>query len=634
MCGIVSFIDFNKTISKAKLDSATDTMVLRGPEARGTFIIEEENFNIGFGHRRLAILDLDPRSNQPLQMDNLIIVFNGEIYNFKEIRKELEGKGYLFKTESDTEVILQSYKEWGDECVGKFIGMFAFVIYNKEKKRAIITRDRIGVKPLYYYLDSQKLLVASEIKAIIPLLGEKPEIEESSLFGFFSLGYVPGQQSIFKGIKKVFPGSIINIDLSLDLQISEKIFWDIAKVETNSVPNEAKNDELSKLLEDAIRLRLIADVEVGSFLSGGLDSSYVTKVLHEKSDKEKLKTFTIGFNEKFDEAPHAKAVADYIGTEHFSYYLEPRDVRDIIINYATYFDEPFSDDAAIPMLFLSRKAKTDVKVVISSDGGDEVFAGYLRYSNTLNVFDKLNKVPYSVLLLAKYLSSFVFRILPKRNKLSNSIWRFSCIIDSDKSKLLSNIFLYGDMIPTTELKAVLNKQLFKKPFEHNYFNIKKKLTPLKQLLFIDTHERLVNQMLVKVDKSTMGASIEGREPLLDHRLFEFMSSLNDEDLINNEETKFLFRQVINKKFTYTNILNKPKMGFNTPIYDWLRFSFPDFVEEQFKSVDTLSIPYLNQKELLTIWMNFKEGKVYYQNLVWRALVYILWYKEYCLKTLN
>lgn len=631
MCGIVSYIDFNKTISKQSLDEATDAMILRGPDARGTLVIEDEKFNIGFGHRRLAILDLDERSNQPFELGDFIIVFNGEIYNFKEIREELNKKGFKFKTESDTEVILQAYAEWGGECVNRFIGMFTFVVYDKSNKEVVIVRDRIGVKPLYYFLDSHKLILASEIKAVIPLLNEKLQIKESALLSFFSLGYVSGQQSIFKGIKKVSPGSITIIDLNLGLHFDEKLFWDIESSNSEIFPEESKCSELDKLLEDAIGLRLIADVEVGSFLSGGLDSSYVTKVLHEKMNGDKLKTFTIGFNEKFDEAPHAKAVADFIGTEHFSHYLEPSDISEIIFNYANYFDEPFSDDAAIPMLFLSRRAKEDVKVVISSDGGDEIFAGYSRYSKALKIFHILNKIPYSVLITTKYISKFTFHILPKRNKLSNTLWRLSKSIDRDKSKQLAKIFLYGDMIPTPELSGLLDKKILEKDYEHNYFKITKKLTPIKQLLFIDANERLVNQMLVKVDKSTMGASIEGREPLLDHRLFEFMTLLNDEDLIKSGETKYIFRKIIDKKFANTDILNKPKMGFNTPIYDWLRNSFPDFVEVQFKSVNSLSIPYLNQKKLLEIWDDFKEGKFYYQNLIWRSLIYILWYKKYCSK---
>ena len=631
MCGIVSFIDFTNSITLANLDEASDAMVLRGPDARGSLLIKEVEFTIGFGHRRLAILDLDARSNQPFKIDNLVIVFNGEIYNFKEIKSELEKKGYQFTTESDTEVILQSYVEWGDECVKKFVGMFAFVIYDRDKQSLFIVRDRIGVKPLYYYLTSEKLIIASEIKAIIPLLNEKLTIDESSLLGFFSLGHVPGQKSIFKGIQKLVPGSLLKVDLNQRLQVSEKVYWKLNEGEAKRAASEDKINDLSLLLEDAIKLRLIADVEVGSFLSGGLDSSYVTKILQENSIEGKLKSFTIGFNEKFDEAPHAKIVADYIGTQHISHYLESSDVDEIIFNYATYFDEPFSDDAAIPMLFLSRKAKEDVKVVISSDGGDEVFAGYSRYTNALGVFEKLSKVPYPLLYLAKFLAKALFRLLPKRSKFSNSLWRFSHIVNHDQQVLLSNILLYGDMIPTPEMEKVLDKDLLKKGFQHNYFDVKKGLSPLKQILSIDISEKLVNQMLVKVDKSTMGASIEGREPLLDHRLFEFIAFLNDEDLIKNGVTKSIFREVIHKKFINTNILNKPKMGFNTPIYDWLRFSFPNFVEEQFASVDSLSIPYLDQNELLQVWNSFKEGKFYYQSLIWRFLIYILWYKKYCLK---
>ncbi|GAB1346350.1 asparagine synthase (glutamine-hydrolyzing) [Cloacibacterium normanense] len=629
MCGIISFVDYNKKINKIDLDRATDSMFLRGPEANGSVFEQNVDYNIGFGHRRLAILDLDERSNQPFSVDEITITYNGEIYNFNLIKEELISLGFNFHTSSDTEVILQAYRAWGDSSFERFIGMFAFVIYDRKKKELIIVRDRLGIKPLYYYYQNSCFAIASEVKTLQVLLNINLEIDESALFGFFSLGYIPGESSSFKKIKKIKPGTITKLKLSKKNSFNKKSFWDINTIKPIKIENKDKEEKLKLLLEDAIKLRMISDVEIGSFISGGLDSSYVTKVLQENSLINKLKTFTIGFNTDFDEAPHAKIVAEYIDTVHTTHYLKPEEIKDILFNYADYFDQPFSDDAAIPMLFLSRMSKNDVKVIISSDGGDEVFAGYTRYLKALRINKKLNKVPFFLLFFIKYISLYLYRILPKKFKFNNLIWRLGNIIDSDKSKQLANILLYGDMIPTPELSKILSLDV-NKLFKHNYYETTKDLSPLKQLLIIDTKERLVNQMLVKVDKSTMGASIEGREPLLDHRIFEFMYNLDDNDLINKNETKFIFRKIINEKFKDTNILNKPKMGFTTPIYDWLRFSYADFVEEQFKSVKILSIPYIDEEKLLKVWLDFKNGKVYYQNLVWRTLVYILWYKKYVL----
>lgn len=630
MCGIIAFVDLEKKISKTELDLATDTMILRGPDARGTLLVEESNYNIGLGHRRLAILDLDERSNQPFIFEHFSMVYNGEVYNFEEIKGELTQLGHNFKTTSDTEVILKAYLEWGEDCFHKFIGMFAFCIYDSIKKEFVIVRDRLGVKPLYIFNDAQKVIIASELKAILPLLSTLPSIDESSLLGFFSLGYVPGEASIFKDIKKVKPGLIIKIDFSEEVKINQKEFWNINKLSTNDIEGNNKHRALSGLLEDSIRLRAIADVEVGSYLSGGLDSSYVTKVLNDLQSKSQIKSFTIGFNASFDEAPHAKKVADFIGTDHYSYYLNPKDVEDIIHDYATYFDEPFSDDAAIPLLFLSRKAKQEVKVAISSDGGDEVFAGYSRYLKVLKINEVLNRYPKPLLLFFKKLSKFLLPILPKHFKISTYIFRLSKCIDKDQNIQLANLLFHADSVPEPQLKRILTSDLFNFSVKDNYFKTSKGLTPLKQLLAIDIGERLVNQMLVKVDKSTMGASLEGREPLLDHRLFEIMTHLDDDDLISGKTTKYIFRKIIRDKFKDSDILNKPKMGFSTPLYNWLKEYYSTFVEEQFKSVESLSIPHLKQNELLAIWNEFKNGKVYYQNLIWRSLVYILWYKKYCI----
>ena len=606
-------------------------MILRGPDAGGVMFFEKEKYNVGLGHRRLAILDLDPRSNQPYEDNNHIIVFNGEIYNFNDIKKELESFGHTFKTTSDTEVIIKGYQQWGDACFEKLIGMFAICIYDIENNSISLVRDRVGVKPLFFLKDEKHIAFSSESRAINFLFDNKLEISKSALLGYFSLGYVPAEDSIFSGIIKIKPGTITRINLD-SFELETKEFWNITDYLSDNKLEEKDISDLENLITDSIKLRQVSDVKLGSFLSGGLDSSYVTKVIQDNVEPEKINSFTVGFKENYDEAPHAKKVADYIGTNHHTYYINPNDIKSIIENFPLYFDEPYSDEAAIPMIYLSEMSKKNVKAVISSDGGDELFAGYPRYKNALKYNRLLSKIPHPILNLVKISASILEPLIPSKGKNKNFLWRLKNIINSDKKIQLSNILYFGDRIPAPVLKSVLTKELLKSKINHNYyFKTTKEISPVKHILCIDFKERLVNQMLVKVDKSTMAASIEGREPLLDHRLFEFMFSKNDDAFIKDGVQKSLFREIIHRKFSDKEILNKPKLCFNTPIKKWLKEDFSEFVDNQFKSINDLKIPYLKGDQILQFWEDYKKGKVHYQNLLWRILIYVLWYKNQILK---
>lgn len=631
MCGILGLIDREKNITKNIFNKANDSMLLRGPDAGDIIFLENEMYNLGLGHRRLAILDLDKRSNQPFHDNNYILTYNGEVYNFLSIKEELEAKGHLFRTTSDTEVIIKAYQEWGDTCFEKLIGMFAICIYDKNENELTLVRDRVGVKPLYFYNDKNSVAFSSESRAINLLFNNQLQINKSALHSYFSLGFISGEESIFQGIKKLKPGTITKVNIDNN-KIKTKTYWNLEDYLDNENLSDNNIKELENLVTDAIEYRQVSDVKVGSFLSGGLDSSYVTKIMQENSGSDRLNSFTVGFEAKFDEAPHAQKVADYIGTKHHTHYIKPNDVKKIIENYPFYFDEPFSDDAIIPMLYLAEVAKKSVKVVVSSDGGDELFAGYSRYKNALKYDGLLSKIPNSILKLVKIFAAIIEPLIFFKGKYKNFLWRLKNIINSDKKTQLSNILYFGDRIPEPELKEVLTRELLESKINHNYcFNSSSQTSPLKQILCIDFKENLVNQMLVKVDKSTMGASIEGREPLLDHRLFEFMFSKNDDAFIKNGEQKSLFRDIIHRKFNDKEILNKPKMGFNTPIYRWLREDFSNFTELQLQSIDDLKIPFLNGKKILEFWNDYKKGKVYYQNLLWRILIYVLWYKRHILK---
>lgn len=626
MCGLIGFIDYKKITTLENFDVAVDAMYLRGPDARGAEIFNFDKYNIGLGHRRLSIVDLDERSNQPMHFEKISLIYNGEVYNFKDIQSELIDLGYHFKTTSDTEVILKAYIQWGVSCVNKFIGMFSIVIFDKNLKKLFLIRDRLGVKPLYLYQDEDFFIFASETKAIIKLTQQKLKINKSALNGFFSLGYVPGNESIFENVHKVNPGTIVEIDITTK-EIKNKSFWSIE----NFVEDSNRDDitsKLKELLKDSVKLRLIADVDVGSYLSGGLDSSYITKLM-EENHSGVLKSFTIGFNEKFNEAPHAKKVAEYIGTSHFTHYLNPEDVEDIIKNYSSFFDEPFSDDAGIPMLYLSKKSKETVKVVISSDGGDELFAGYNRYPRTVAINNKLQKIPKTFRKLIKKLSFVVYRLIPKNNKASVFFWRMNKIIDADNRLQLANLLFYGASIPEPELQKILSKDVLETRFDNKYYEYNQRVnSTLKQILITDIKERLVNQMLVKVDKSTMGASVEGREPLLDHRLFELLYSSDVSNFIKKGNKKHLFKSIIRNKFNNSEILNKPKMGFETPVLKWLKDYYADYVESEIKSISKLKIPYIEESKLLSYWNDYKKGNIHYQNLLWRSLIYINWYKTY------
>jgi asparagine synthase (glutamine-hydrolysing) len=628
MCGLIGFIDYEKEIKINDLDRATDKMYLRGPEARGTILLENDAYEIGLGHRRLAILDLDERSNQPFKDNDTYIIFNGEIYNFQTLKEQLTELGHNFSTSSDTEVILKAFKQWGNECFSRFIGMFAICIFEQKKELVTIVRDRLGIKPLYIYQNNKRLVFSSETKSIISLLGRKLEIDKAALHGYFSLGYIPGDHSIYEGIKKVKEGTITKIDLQNFQPIRSIKYWDINDYASEGTSFNSDQSHLESLIEDAVKLRLVADVEVGSFLSGGLDSSYITKVMSDLQQNKATKSFTIGFDASFDEAPHAQKVADYIGTNHTSYYLKPEDISEILFNYSDYFDDPFSDDAAVPMLYLSRKSKSTVKVVISSDGGDELFAGYNRYSTALNVNKKLSLIPTFSKGMIRNIVGMAYDILPKRGNSSNFLWRLKNILDTDNTVQLANILFYGDRIPSAELNQLISKDVLNCEFSHNYYNAAdKKLSNIKQLLAIDIRESLVNQMLVKVDKSTMGSSIEGREPLLDHRLFEFMFAKPDLYFAKKGVNKYIFREIIFKKFQDKEILNKPKMGFNTPILQWLKEYYSEHVEEEINSIVSEEIPYLNEKKLKLFWQEYKSGNIHYQHLLWRVLIYINWYKR-------
>lgn len=389
MCGITGFIDKSKKTSKDTLNNMIGTLHHRGPNDVGVSYEENENNIIGLAHKRLSIQDLSNHGHQPMISDcnNYVIVFNGEVYNFKDIKKELSELGYKFNSNSDTEVVLNSYKQWGIKAVDKFIGMFAFCIYDKVKDEIVLIRDRFGVKPLNYYVDNDIFMFSSELKAFHnhPLFKKNKKIDLESLSLYFQFGYVNAPKTIFENTFKLEPGKYLTYDLKSN-KIDVKTYWDVKdyfiQEKTKKSEKEILSD-LEKLLIDSYKLRMVSDVPIGVFLSGGYDSVSVASILQAHTD-QKIKTFTIGFDEeKYNEAKYAKEITSYLGTEHKELYITEENLLEILPSLTDIYDEPFGDSSAIPTIAVSKLAGEDVKVVLSGDGGDETFFGYGKYINTL-----------------------------------------------------------------------------------------------------------------------------------------------------------------------------------------------------------------------------------------------------------
>jgi asparagine synthase (glutamine-hydrolysing) len=593
MCGITGFCDFNKKTTNEILTSMTDSLLHRGPDDGGTKMWKESNYCIGFGQRRLAIIDVSAKGHQPMMFMHLTIVFNGEIYNFKEIRKELVDYGYSFNTESDTEVILKAFDKWGEKAVERFIGMFAFVIYDSKKDTLILFRDRVGVKPLFYYFNNGLFLFASEIKAFHQHPAFIKEIDLNSLALFLKFGYFPTPLSVFKHTSKLLPGHYLSLNFKTK-NVTLNKYWDI--IDFYNKPKIKYNanvaiDELEKLLISSCDYRMVSDVPVGVFLSGGFDSSLVTAIL-QKNRTEKLNTFTIGFREDgFDESQHASAIAQYLGTDHNEYFCTHKDAQEIFPQLPTIYDEPFGDSSGIPTTLVSRFAKNKVKVVNTGDGAEEVFAGYDNYLKVhlLNIYcQKIGKgLVYPINLAASCFPGKEFPYYSAQIKKLNNILRV-------KPK------------DNYHYKHPLLKQ--KTASAHTYFDDFYLLNKINdyssQLLAIDFKTRLLDDFLVKIDRATMSTGLEAREPLLDHRIVEFMAQIPLELKCKGNTAKYLLKEVA-YKYLPKKLLDRPKMGFSIPIDSWLRSELKDYLyyysdESRLRNAGTFDINEVNKLKKLYI----------------------------------
>lgn len=628
MCGFTGFIDHEHITSPEILQEMITTLNHRGPDDKGIKIFYNHNSIVGLAHARLSIIDLSSKGHQPMNYMNYTIVYNGEIYNYKEIKEELKAKGHTFISNSDTEVILHAFEEWNTDSVNKFNGMFSFVIYDNLKQILYGFRDRAGAKPFYYYCAGNIFLFGSELKSFHKHPEFSINIDQSSLICYFDLGYVPSPYSIFEKTSKLEPGHYFSYDINNhDLKIMQ--YWSVLDYYTKpklSISYTEALEQVHELLKSAFQYRMISDVPVGIFLSGGFDSTAVAAILQSQNNV-RLKTFTIGFEQGNNEAPYAKETATYLDTDHFEYYCTIKESQDIISELPYYYDEPFADSSAIPTVLVSKFARKYVTVALSADGGDEIFAGYSIYPLLMKRAKLLNKIPKFVKPYLSTSLSFISCLIPEiKIDLKHRIIGLSKSLNKDE--FLQNRLLLKHM---SSLPDFYRLKIFKEniiPYNTKYdIDTSDFQEILDVSLAIDYQTYLNNDILTKIDRASMSVSLEGREPFLDHRILELVARLPRNYKIKGNYTKRILRDIV-YKYLPVEMMNRPKTGFSLPIYSWLRGDLNYILDEYLshKAINKSGI--FNAKFVTDKVRMFRQNHLHYVTLIWKILMYQMWFYKW------
>jgi asparagine synthase (glutamine-hydrolysing) len=632
MCGIAGFVDFNKHSSKEILSKITTTLQHRGPDGEGMYFSQRENVQIGLGHRRLSIIDLSECGSQPMHYNGLHIIFNGEVYNFAEVREELEKKGHQFNGHSDTEVIMHSYKEWGAEAIQQWKGMFVIVIYDEEKQKLIAIRDRAGVKPFYYYWDKDLFVFASELKAILAHPGFEKKINPAAVASFLQYGYVSFPHCIYENTYKLAAGHLLELDLSKK-EISLSAYWNVYDYYNKPKLNigfEEALAETEKILQKAFQYRMVSDVPVGVFLSGGYDSSCVTALL-QKDSTEKIKTFTIGTTDKaLDEAPFAKQIAQHLGTEHTEYYCTPKEALDIIPELPYYYDEPFADSSAIPTILVSRLARKKVTVALSADAGDEIFAGYNRYDYLLKYGKKLQAVPKPLRkALAGVMENVSSERIPYFNKQYNFHSRYqkirNLLNDPSPAEMLKNL---SQVFTGSEVSALFQNKVEELPTALTSNELKQEFyDPLSYMMAVDYQTYMADDILQKVDRATMSVSLEGREPFLDQTIIEWAAQLPNDYKYHDGEKKYIVKQIV-YQYIPKEMIERKKMGFGIPVEKWLNNELKELVQEYLSENKLNEHKLFNTGYVQKLTTDFFKGRTDLYLKIWYLLMFQMWFEKW------
>lgn len=626
MCGIVGFFDFNRSTSATTLKRMTNTLVHRGPDDAGLWMAHIEQVQVGLGHRRLSILDLRSEAAQPMRHGAYMIVFNGEVFNFEEVRQILLHKGHVFITRSDTEVILHAYQEWGIECVQKFVGMFAFVVVDEWRRKAHIVRDRSGVKPIYIWRGKDLIAFASELKAFFEHPRFAPGLNVLGVSQYFDYGVVPSGTSIFDGVEKLRPGHYMAVDLATG-HAEIQSYWSVRDriaVRPRHRNYEECLEEFSNRLLTACRYRMVSDVPVGIFLSGGYDSTAVLASVNMLGG-EPVKAFTIGFETGNNEVPQATEIARHLGCEHYSYICREAEAKAIIPRLPDIFDEPFADSSAIPTTLVSELASNHVKVVLSADGGDEVFHGYKSYEQLGRRMAKLSRIPRKArrhvgeILIA--LSNTLPERYVRRKHMLNGLGR---ALHEDDCRMALRLHHAGKQLPDIYRKALLRGF---QSGEAELDVVEGLDDPISQAAVWDYENYLVDDILVKVDRATMSASIEGREPLLDHELAEFSAGLPADFKMTRKTQKRILKDFVHKRIP-ERIMDAPKRGFSVPVLEWLKGDLSSILDENINPKALTESGIFREDSVMKVVNAFKAGRLHYEPLVWKILIFQMWHRRW------
>jgi asparagine synthase (glutamine-hydrolysing) len=635
MCGICGIVkaENGEPIPRSLLSSMCATIVHRGPDDEGIYV---QN-NVGLGTRRLSIIDIEG-GHQPLSNEDgsVWVAHNGEIYNFPDLREELIKRGHTFKTRTDTETIVHSYEEWGELCIQKFRGMFAFALWDDHKKRLLIVRDRVGIKPLYYSLLENKngtLVFGSELKTILVHPGVKRSLEPQALNLYLTFEYIPEPLSAFKNIYKLPAGAFLVYEQG---KIRIERYWDVngeqaveASTKGQGVSPEFFMDALYDLLKESVKARLISDVPLGAFLSGGIDSSAIVGLMHELGVSP-IKTFSIGFEDTtYDELGHARRISQKFDTDHEEFIIQPQ-ALELTEKLIHHLDEPFGDFSIFPTYLVSKMARSHVKVILSGDGGDEIFAGYEHYQA-----QKLSRLPL-ISLLSKPMPAFLRKLPPSSKK--KGLW--------NKLRRYAQGFEHPEDLRHFRWMMFLNQKeresLYSKDLSYELGGLKHFYTipPLNKLypqldrfddisgeLYLDLKSYLVDDILVKLDRMSMATSLETRVPLIDHKVVEFAFQIPGHLKLKGMTTKWIFKKTMERLLPPQNIY-RSKEGFSIPIKHWLRNELKELMLHYLSESRIQDAGLFNFAPIKHMIDTHTDGKENYSHQLWALLVFEIWRENY------
>jgi len=620
VCGIAGTLWFDpaRPISRDLLSRMTDRVSHRGPDASGYYV----NGSIGLGHRRLSVIDLTT-GDQPIGNEDgsVQVIFNGEIYNFAEVQHELEQRGHRFRTKSDTEVIAHGFEEWGEDCVSRFRGMFAFAAWDNRSRTLLLGRDRLGVKPLYYALLPDGILFGSEIKSLIEDPVVSREWDPEALDVYLTLGYIPAPLTIYKAVRKLDAGHTLKV---VGSTVSIRQYWDLRFTGDGDPGREREYlRRTDELLHEAVRLRLISDVPLGAFLSGGIDSSAVVSTMVRTSDAPVL-TMSVGFDAReFDEVEHALAVARHLGCQAHTRVVTPH-VEELLPVLAWHCDEPFADSSIVPTYYVSKAAREQVTVALSGDGGDELWAGYPRHH-----VESVEARVRSALGPLSRAAGVVGGMLPSSVKGARSLSHLAH--SASQAYAIKHAYGYfGD-----QARAALYDPDFaarvrgSDPYakHRQLYERCESSDPLDRAMYVDAKTYMVDDVLMKVDKMSMAVSLETREPLLDHKLLEYVATIPSSLKLHNGTTKYLLKQLLLERLP-SSILERPKQGFSAPVGQWLAGPLEKMGHDLLFDGRLAGRGVLRDTAIRTLWTEHRSGQANHQHRLWALVMLELWFREF------